>query len=452
MDGMFQSATLMLENGAPATPTKAYFNQSGSAAPTTTTTTTTAATPGDSVYNIGKVGIAPWGDCPGFKPDAQWIWISDKWKSAPGNGSNNWVENPPKGSEGTFYFNYNNTGNEISNATINMIVDNRAKVYKNDEEISGVIGGGWGTSGKFINNITISPGENIFKFVVQNLGSSPNPAGLLVHAYDENKTDLFYTGMDGWYHGQLSEAPPPPAASVATTTAGSATTTAGSAATTQTPTSTVTTNTFPIPSATPAPAPFNFEGSGILPVSQLISPDTYNPISSSAPQEDQTKSESDVFHAIQPSIVQNLDPKSVVGDPIYYQPGTVKYKGLGYTPSYSEMMYLNNHVYKSTPETINQSGIKGFCNHSDNIMNNIDEKCKTLPNDVCAATECCVLFGGEKCVEGDNNGPKNKMVYSNTSIKNRDVYYYQGDCYGNCPANTQREKLKNSNNYQKEEP
>ena len=116
------------------------------------------------------------------------------------------------------------------------------------------------------------------------------------------------------------------------------------------------------------------------------------------------------------------------------------------------MMYLNNHVYKSTPETINQSGIKGFCNHSDNIMNNIDEKCKTLPNDVCAATECCVLFGGEKCVEGDNNGPKNKMVYSNTSIKNRDVYYYQGDCYGNCPANTQREKLKNSNNYQKEEP
>ena len=75
-----------------------------------------------------------------------------------------------------------------------------------------------------------------------------------------------------------------------------------------------------------------------------------------------------------------------------------------------------------------------------------------LPNDVCAATECCVLFGRAKCVEGDNNGPKNKMVYSNTSIKNRDVYYYQGDCYGNCPANTQREKLKNSNNYQKEEP
>ena len=65
-------------------------------------------------------------------------------------------------------------------------------------------------------------------------------------------------------------------------------------------------------------------------------------------------------------------------------------------------------------------------------MNNINEKCNTIPTDVCATTECCVLFGGEKCVEGDENGPKSKMVYSDTSIKNRDVYYYQGDCYGNC--------------------
>ena len=146
----------------------------------------------------------------------------------------------------------------------------------------------------------------------------------------------------------------------------------------------------------------------------------------------QDKSSSDEFRAIQPSIVQGLDPKNVVGTPVYYEPGTIMYNGLGYSPSYSEMIYLNNHVFKSEPKKIEEANVKGFCNQSDNIMNNINEKCNALPSDVCASTECCVLFGGEKCVEGDENGPKNKAIYSDTSIKNRDVYYYQGDCYGNC--------------------
>ena len=194
----------------------------------------------------------------------------------------------------------------------------------------------------------------------------------------------------------------------------------------------------PEPTLAPAPAPSSsFIGSGILPVSQLISPDAAVPIS---PEQD--KSGSDEFRPIQPTIIQGLEPNKVTGDPVYYKPGTVKYKGLGYSPSYSEMIYLNNHVYKSTPETINQSLVKGFCNQSDNIMNKIDEKCSLLEPDVCASTECCVLFGGQKCVEGDNNGPKNKMVYSDTTIKNRDVYYYQGDCYGNCPPNNRRTNLK----------
>jgi hypothetical protein len=147
----------------------------------------------------------------------------------------------------------------------------------------------------------------------------------------------------------------------------------------------------------------------------------------------QDKSSSDEFRpVIQPSIVQGLDPKTVVGSPVYYEPGTIIYNGLGYSPSYSEMVYLNNHVFKSEPKKVVEANVKGFCNQSDNIMNNINEKCNALPSDVCASTECCVLFGGEKCVEGDENGPKNKAVYSDTSIKNRDVYYYQGDCYGNC--------------------
>ena len=169
-------------------------------------------------------------------------------------------------------------------------------------------------------------------------------------------------------------------------------------------------------------SPASFEGSGILPVSQFISP---------APSAKE-QSKSDDNPIVQPSIVQGLDAKSIAGNPVYYEPGTVMYKGLGYTPSYSEMTYLNNHVYKSEPEKINQVHKKGFCDQTNNIMNNINEKCNALPTDVCASTDCCVLFGGEKCVEGDENGPKNKMAYSDTSIKNRDAYYYQGDCYGNC--------------------
>ena len=157
----------------------------------------------------------------------------------------------------------------------------------------------------------------------------------------------------------------------------------------------------------------------------------------------QDKSSSEEFKPVQPSIVQGLDPKTVPGKPIYYEPGTIMYNGLGYSPSYSEMVYLNNHVFKSEPKKVSEANLKGFCHQTDNIMNKIDEKCNALPKDVCASTECCVLFGGEKCVEGDENGPKNKMVYSDTSIKNRDVYYYQGDCYGNCqkgPRFTPEEK------------
>ena len=449
MDGMFNMATKMIENqGAPANPTKAYFNQSGS-----------AATPGAaSKTPITQANIH----------QAVNDWVNNPTQATTKYGHiSNWdtsaVTNMGSLFQSKTTFNDNISGWNVSNVT------NMWGMFYNAEAFNQSIGE-WNVSkvtdmgGMFnnayvfnqpIGNWNVSNVTNMSNMFYQDFAFNQD-----IRGWDVSKV----TNMDGMFSkGPGGQGNPPtkmmqnqgaPATPTKAYFNQSAvpTTTAGSAATTQTPTSTVTTNTFPIPSATPAPAPFNFEGSGILPVSQLISPDTYNPISSSAPQEDQTKSESDVFHAIQPSIVQNLDPKSVVGDPIYYQPGTVKYKGLGYTPSYSEMMYLNNHVYKSTPETINQSGIKGFCNHSDNIMNNIDEKCKTLPNDVCAATECCVLFGGEKCVEGDNNGPKNKMVYSNTSIKNRDVYYYQGDCYGNCPANTQREKLKNSNNYQKEEP
>ena len=117
--------------------------------------------------------------------------------------------------------------------------------------------------------------------------------------------------------------------------------------------------------------------------------------------------------------------------PVYYEPGTQIYGGLGYGPTHSDVANMNNKL-TSKLEEVDTSDKRGFCAMSDNSMVNIDEKCRTLPHDVCASTDCCVLLGNEKCVQGDVHGPSKKGVYSDTTIKNRDLYYYKGKCYGNC--------------------
>jgi len=120
-------------------------------------------------------------------------------------------------------------------------------------------------------------------------------------------------------------------------------------------------------------------------------------------------------------------------NPLYYEPGTVLYGGSGYIPSYEEAAYNNDFKFKDQPTVIENSNYQneGFCKASD-TFGNIEQKCNVLSKDICASTSCCVLVGGEKCVQGNENGPTKKMIYSDTTIKNRDAYYYQGKCYGNC--------------------
>ena len=119
--------------------------------------------------------------------------------------------------------------------------------------------------------------------------------------------------------------------------------------------------------------------------------------------------------------------------PVYYEPGTVQYTGMGYVPSYEQAAYNDDFKFKEKPTPIENSFASngGFCNDS-SMMGNIETKCNSLSKEVCATTSCCVLVGGEKCVEGGVSGPKRKSIYSDTTIKNRDAYYYQGKCYGNC--------------------
>ena len=119
--------------------------------------------------------------------------------------------------------------------------------------------------------------------------------------------------------------------------------------------------------------------------------------------------------------------------PLYNEPGSVKYGGMGYVPSHEQAAYNNDYKFKDKPNPIENASYKneGFCKDSA-TFGHVEEKCNSLSKDICATTSCCVLVGGEKCVQGTENGPKQKKVYSDTSIKNRDVYYYQGKCYGNC--------------------
>jgi hypothetical protein len=133
-----------------------------------------------------------------------------------------------------------------------------------------------------------------------------------------------------------------------------------------------------------------------------------------------------------PSISEALSNTPMQPSPIY-EPGSVLYGGMGYIPSYEQAAYNDKFVFQNQPTVIENAFYdnEGFCKQSD-TFGNIEEKCNSLSKDMCASTGCCVLMGGVKCVQGNESGPKRRAIYSDTTIQNRDVYYYQGKCYGNC--------------------
>jgi len=121
--------------------------------------------------------------------------------------------------------------------------------------------------------------------------------------------------------------------------------------------------------------------------------------------------------------------------PTYYKPKDYVYGSLTYVPNYEDSVYLsrtaNMFIGKPMVETSSIQG--GVCNYYKNNPDQLEQACQHMDPNVCASTSCCVLLGGAKCVSGSQNGPKMKSHYSNTLIPNRDFYYYQSKCYGNCP-------------------
>lgn len=119
---------------------------------------------------------------------------------------------------------------------------------------------------------------------------------------------------------------------------------------------------------------------------------------------------------------------------IYYEPGTFKYGGSSYVPSYEDSVYLSKTTYLPSVSTFRQSGkTDDLCEKYRYQPNQLENACNNLDNMSCRKSKCCVSLGGSKCVAGNESGPSMKYNYSDYLVKNRDYYYYNGKCYGNCP-------------------
>lgn len=119
---------------------------------------------------------------------------------------------------------------------------------------------------------------------------------------------------------------------------------------------------------------------------------------------------------------------------LYNSSGSYTFNPSSYVPNYEESVFLSKLTNQpTTSETHNlATNQNGFCASTQNSAIERDAKCNSLDKNVCASTDCCVLLGGEKCVAGNNSGPTNKTHYSDTTVLNKDYYYYRGECFGNC--------------------
>jgi hypothetical protein len=120
--------------------------------------------------------------------------------------------------------------------------------------------------------------------------------------------------------------------------------------------------------------------------------------------------------------------------PTYYRPGSYIYGAATYVPNYEDSVYLSKTTGLTTTSNVYPTAemLGGYCQQLKNDPIALELKCNSIPGNDCASSQCCVLLGGAKCVSGDEKGPYRKENYSDTTLTNKDYYYYQGKCYGNC--------------------
>jgi len=124
---------------------------------------------------------------------------------------------------------------------------------------------------------------------------------------------------------------------------------------------------------------------------------------------------------------------SLQGTVTYYQPGSFPFGASTYIPKYEDSVYLSRTTNDSTvAEYTPLNGELGACEKYKKLPQKNEEYCRSLDAATCSSTSCCVLLGGSKCVAGNELGPTYKNNYGDYLVRNKDSYYYNGRCYGNC--------------------
>ncbi len=140
--------------------------------------------------------------------------------------------------------------------------------------------------------------------------------------------------------------------------------------------------------------------------------------------------------------IKKLNITDKLGTVTYNEPGYFRFGPSSYVPNYEDSVYLSRltNIDWRTPvvdfaSPVGNSGAKlgGFCSFHKSNPSQIETECGKLDKTTCASTSCCALLGGEKCVAGNESGPTMKSNFSDIYVRNKDHYYYQGKCYGNCP-------------------
>lgn len=132
-------------------------------------------------------------------------------------------------------------------------------------------------------------------------------------------------------------------------------------------------------------------------------------------------------------LVYLRDPQ-IIGTPIYYDSLNIRYNPQSYVPNYEDAMYLRDQYKYQEPPIVEQPPADNFCKTAATRGSKYNQEtlCQSVPSNKCHMYDCCVNLGGAKCVAGNQYGPLLNSNYGDIFVRNRDYYYYQGLCYGNC--------------------
>lgn len=141
-----------------------------------------------NAVELGNIGIGPWGRCPGFlDQSAKWIYfMPGATRSAPGSNFG----------PITFLYDWNNDSGSNIPIKVNVIADNQALVYINNQYI-GKQDGGWGGRGGIFNG-NLNLGKNSIKIIARNFSPNPNPAGLLATIVRRNNNQVLFSTNRNW--------------------------------------------------------------------------------------------------------------------------------------------------------------------------------------------------------------------------------------------------------------